>query len=50
MASLNDQQHLAIAEVMDLIVGPADMSDDGQVGAGLVKQNRIVRGHQPALG
>jgi hypothetical protein len=44
----DDQQHLAVAEVMDLLVWPADVGEDREL-ITRVEQDRLVRGDELAV-
>jgi len=50
VGTLNDDQQLVLAELVDALVRSPQMSQNRQVAAVLVEQNRIVRGHQAARG
>ena len=49
MGSLDDDKELVIAELMHLLVGPADVGNDRQLLAVVLEQNRVVRGHETSF-
>jgi hypothetical protein len=49
MRALDDAEDLAVTEAVDLLVGPADVGEDGEACGGLVEEDRIMRGDRLAL-
>jgi hypothetical protein len=46
---LNDQQDLAVAEPVDLLVGASDVGEHGELGGVVVEEDRVVGGDQLAV-